>query len=429
MNSLRKEYLSNVIPSVLSFFLGALYCFCDAFFVGNKVGDLGLAAINVSFSFLSVFIAAGSGLGMGASVKYSILRASDSISDADSYIGVANILMGLCSVFVMIPCLLFPKSFLLLLGASEKVAAMGKNYFVICALGAFAQIYACGLAPICRNCNGAMASMWSFITGCVVNIVLDWLFIWVFGWGLEGAAFATVIGQIVSLIICAVFLMKKKKFIFRFKEKFSTVAADIIGIGISPFGLTIVPNISVVILNKAALYYGGDIGLAAYGCMAYLVYIVYMVIQGVTDGSQPLISINYGKADYDTLARIKKYTYFSSLLVALLSFIFEVLFKKNLGPFMGSSGETALIIEKGIPVFALGFFFVAVSRSAASVLYACEKNLKSYVISYTEPVFILLSLLLINSFSNASLDGVWLSNTIGQFTVMAVSIALLSEKH
>ncbi len=423
MKSLKKEFLLNVIPSVFSFFLGAFYCFCDAFFVGNRVGDLGLAAINICFSFLSVFIAAGSGIGMGASVRYSLLMAENRQSNADDYLSVANILMLLCSAVVTIPCFLFSKKILILLGASENIANLGKNYFLICASGAFAQIFSCGLAPICRNLNGIMTSMFSFVIGCVVNIVLDWLFIWVFEWGLEGAAAATVIGQLVSLFICLVFLIRRKKFSFRYRgSEFKNIFSRICRIGLSPFGLTVVPNISVVILNKASLFYGGEEGLAAYGCMAYLVYIVYMVIQGVTDGAQPLISTYFGKKDFDSLKRIEEYTYSSSISVALISFVIEFIFRSKLGFFMGSSTDTALIIEKGIPVFALGFFFVAVSRSAASCLYACEKNRRSFIISYSEPLFIILSLIIIELCLPMGLSGVWISNTAGQFMVMATAL-------
>lgn len=423
MKNLKKEFLLNVIPSVFSFFLGAFYCFCDAFFVGNRVGDLGLAAINISFSFLSVFIAIGSGIGMGASVKYSLLKAENRQNIADDYLSVANILMVIGSAVAAIPCFLFPKRFLILLGASQNVASLGKNYFLICALGAFAQIFACGLTPICRNLNGIFTSMLSFVLGCVVNIALDWLFIWVFEWGLEGAAAATVIGQLVSLVICLDFLIRKKKFSFRYRgSEFKNICLRICRIGLSPFGLTIVPNISVVILNKASLFYGGDEGLAAYGCMAYLVYIVYMVIQGVTDGAQPLISTYFGKKDFDSLKIIEKYTYLSAIAVALISFVIEYIFRNKLGFFMGSSGETALLIEKGIPVFALGFFFVAVSRSAASCLYACEKNRRSFIISYSEPLFIMFCLIIIELCLPMGLFGVWISNTAGQFMVMAAAL-------
>ena len=424
MNSLQKEYFKNVIPSVLSFTLGAIYCFCDAFFVGNRIGDLGLAAINISFSFLSLFIAVGAGIGMGASVKYSILKARNMGDEASNFIYVAYVLMLYCSIVLIIPCFLFPQFFLRILGASEVVADLGKNYFRICSLGALAQIFSCGLPPICRNNDGAIASMNSFILGCVVNIFLDWLFIWVFEWGMEGAAEATVIGQFVSFFICLRFLFKKKIFSFRYKKgSFLSTSKQICKVGISPFGLTIVPNISVVVLNKASLYYGNDIGLAAYGCMAYLVYIVYMVMQGVTDGSQPLISTYFGKHDFTTLKKVKKYTYVTTMAVAVLSFILEVALKTKLGPFMGSSGETASIIEHGIPVFAFGFFFVAFSRSTASCLYACENNIRSYLISYTEPVFILLSILLIGQFTG--LNGVWISNTVGQGLVMVLASVLL----
>ena len=423
----KKEFYSYVIPSVLSFALTGLYCFADAFFVGNAVGENSLAAINIAFSFLSIIIAFGSGIGMGASVKIQVAKSRG--EEYLCYASCANILMLATGSVIAIPMLIFPREIMILLGASENIALLGTDYMRICAIGSVIQVFGCGLIPICRNMDKSGIAAVSAITGNVLNIVLDWLFVNVFKWGMRGAAAATVIGQISCCVICLITLTKIKSFIFRTDfQHFRKCSKEIIMAGISPFGLIIVPNITVIVLNKASLHYGQDTGLAAYGCIAYLVYVVYLVLQGVSDGSQPLISKYYALNDSQNEHLTKKMTFEVSLVIALISFVACVICRKFLSTLMGACGNTALLIEEGLPICALGFFFVAVSRTCASNLYACEKNTASYIISYTEPLFILIAVLVMPS--KLGLQSVWLSNTIGQFAVMLTGLFLvIKSKH
>lgn len=418
-----KSFSSYVVPSVLSFALTGIYCLVDAFFVGNKVGDIGLAAINIAFSLMAIMQAVGSGVGLGASVRYSICTAQGKEKAASSYIGASFWIMTGLGVLIAVPMLLIPRTLMLALGASDNIADIGAVYMRILAAGTLLQVWGTGYIPIVRNCGGSFLSMVAVVGGCVFNIFLDWLFVWVLDMGISGAAWATLLGQTLTLIICIIYLLIKGKITFRCSEmRFLSVFKEIVGIGISPFGLTMVPNISVVILNKACLAYGGERALGAYGCMAYLVYIIYLLIQGVGDGSQPLVSSYYGAQYTDSLNRTVRLTFITSLAVALGSFLLEFFLRFWLGPFMGASADVTQVIARGLPVFAVGFFFIAVSRTCASCLYATERNLRSYIISYCEPVFILVFVLTLPLF--LGLDGVWLANTAGQLCVMVLSIIL-----
>ena len=425
MNNLKKEFCSYVIPSVFSFALTGLYCFADAFFVGNMVGEKALAAINIIFCFLSVVIAVGSGIGMGSAVKIQIARSRN--EDFSCYIASANTLLFVFSIALLIPMLLFPTEIMMFLGTSENVAKIGLSYFRINALGSIFQIYGCALIPICRNLGKIKASVASMVAGNVLNILLDWLFVWVFNWDMKGAAWATVIGQITGFLICFVSMLKTGDFVLgKTGKKFFKYAREILTIGISPFGLTVVPNISITIINRASLSYGGETGISAYGCISYLTYVIYLVLQGVSDGSQPLISRYYALNDHDKELYTKKLTYRVSLYVAGAALLLYVVARKFLSTLMGAEPVTAAIIESALPVFATGFLFVAVSRTSASNLYACEKNIRSYIISYAEPVFILAAVLFLAP--TLKLNGVWLSSTLGQLAVMLLSISLILQK-
>ena len=154
--------------------------------------------------------------------------------------------------------------------------------------------------PFIRNHGGSFYAMVSIIAGFVTNIILDYLFVWILEQGVSGAAWATVIGQGVTMLIALAFLLRKKQFTLNIPfSKFGKVSASILKIGIAPFGLPMSPNISLIIINRFSIVYGGEPAVAAYACIAYVICIVYLILQGAGDGSQPLLSQHYGEKNFD----------------------------------------------------------------------------------------------------------------------------------
>lgn len=149
-------------------------------------------------------------------------------------------------------------------GAGGELLALGEEYIAVIALGASTQVIGTGLVPFIRN------------------------------QGVSGAAWATVIGQGVTMLTVLAWLLRKKQFALSIPfSKLGKVAASILKIGIAPFGLTISPNISLTIINRFSVAYGGELAVAVYVCIAYAICIVYLILQGVGDGSQPLLSRYY----------------------------------------------------------------------------------------------------------------------------------------
>lgn len=291
-----KTFFKYVIPSILSFALSGVYAIVDGFFVGHSVGDMGLSAINVAYPVSAVLQAAGTGIGMGGAVYYSISRAEKKENRTREFTAVTLWLLLLFSVILSLLTFFLNRPILQLLGAEGRLLSLGEEYNRIIALGAGLQILSTGLVPFIRNHGGPLYAMISIVAGFITNVVLDYLFVWVLGRGLTGAALATIIGQGVTLLFSLIYFLREKMLQLKVESgKFASLSKSIIKVGVSPFGLTMTPNISLIIINRFSIFYGGDQAVAVYACIAYIICIVYLIFQGVGDGSQPIISRYYGE--------------------------------------------------------------------------------------------------------------------------------------
>ncbi len=305
-----KVFFKYVIPSVLSFALSGVYTIVDGFFVGNSIGDLGLSAVNIAYPIVAVIQALGTGIGMGGAIYYSINKAEKKETEARAYSAGALWMLLISSILLIVLVSLLNDSLLSLLGAKGQLLLLGKEYIAVIALGAGLQVIGTGLVPFIRNHGGSVYAMVSMIAGFVTNMVLDYVFVWVLGQGAAGAAWATIIGQGVTMLIALVYLVRRRQFSLRIPlAKMGAVSASILKIGIAPFGLAMSPNISLIIINRFSMSYGGEPAIATYACIAYIICIIYLILQGVGDGSQPLISRHYGAKDFDRMKNTRKLSY------------------------------------------------------------------------------------------------------------------------
>ena len=391
-----KKFFQFVLPSVLSFALSGVYSIVDGYFVGNSIGDLGLSAVTIAYPIVAVIQAIGTGLGMGGAIYYSINRAEKNEAKAREFTAGAIWLMILSSVVLTLGIFFGRNGLLRLLGASGELLAYADEYILYIAIGTVLQIIGTGLVPFIRNHGGSFYAMVALIAGFLTNIFLDWLFVWVFSWGMMGAAVATVIGQGVTMVIALVYLIGKKQFTLSLPRKqAATVFGSIIKIGIAPFGLTMSPNISLIIINRFSVAYGGEPAIAAYAVIAYIISIIYMVFQGVGDGSQPLLSQCYGEKDFERMRRLRRLAYGTAMGFALIGCAIMFGMRTILGPLFGTSDSVSLDIAAIIPIFLVSVPFVAICRVTTASFYATERSGYSYLLTFIEPVLMLVLMLIL----------------------------------
>ena len=419
--SVGKTFAKYVLPSVLAFALSGVYAIVDGFFVGQSVGDAGLSAINVAFPVVSLMQSLGTGIGMGGAVLWSVRRSADE-SAAARYVR-ATLWLLLFASAAMTPCFLLAAPVMRLFGAEGAVYTYGVDYLKVIVLGAVFQIFATGVVPLIRNAGGTVFAFLTMVSGFLTNILLDYVFVWVLDAGTEGAAIATIIGQAVTAVEAVAYLLYKKLPFFGSLRGFGRCAASIARVGIAPFGLTLSPMLSLMLINRFCMFYDGQPAVACYACIAYAITIVQMLLQGVGDGSQPLISRFYGEGKRREGDRVRAFAYGCAFALALLCCALLFFLRGYIGPLFGSSENVSTDVAEVLPIFLIGLLFYAFSRIATAGFYATEKTGFSYLCVYSEPALMLALLFVLPLFWGQA--GVWWSAVLAQILTAGIALILL----
>lgn len=424
---IRKKFFRFVIPSMLAFALSGVYAIADGFFVGNALGDDALAAVNIAYPLTAFLQAAGTGVGMGGAIEYAINAGSQNENRGRQYMGMSIILLGGFSILFTALFLLAGPHILRLFGASGEILEYSSEYLRFVSYGAVFQIVGTGLVPFIRNMGGAVTAMAAMVTGFITNIVLDYLFVWVLPWGVMGAAVATAIGQAMTFLVCLVFFVLKKHVpSFQFDGDGGYLASRILRVGLSPFGLTYSPNITLILLNKSAVIFGGNLAVTCYAPISYISAVVMLLMQGVSDGSQPLISLAYGEGKHDITKAVRNLAYRFAFGVAAVCSVVLFLLRGRAAYLFGASGQVAVIVAQILPVFIIGFVFASVSRVTTAYFYATGRNLWAYILIYGEPLMLCVLLLILPN-AMGSVNGTWISVPLSQITAMCLSLFFLRK--
>ena len=420
----KRTFFRYVIPSVLSFALSGVYAIVDGFFVGNSIGDAGLSAINIAYPITALLQAVGTGIGMGGAVKYSILKAEGNEKKARRFISGAIWLMLLFSAVLTAAVFFSSEKILSALGASGELLTLGNAYIKVVALGTILQVFGTGLVPFMRNYGGSLWAMIAMICGFATNVVLDYTFVWVLGQGMFGAALATIIGQGATMTVALIYCAARKNLTLKIAPADTPETAfQILKIGLAPFGLTLAPNLSLVIINRFSVSYGGQHAIATYACISYIICIVYLLLQGVGDGGQPLMSQFYGAGEEKSLRQTKALAYEFAMALAVIGGVLIYLFRGKIGLLFGSSVEVNAGVIAVMPIFLLSVPFDAITRVSTAAFYATEKSVLSYVLTFIEPIIMLALMFVLPPLLGGQIM-LWWSAVFAKIMTAIISIAL-----
>ena len=420
--ALNKKFFSYVIPSILAFALSGVYTIVDGFFIGQSLSDTGLTAITLGYPISALIGAVGTGLGLSGAIRFTILNAQGETQKRQECFSGTTLLMLLTAGLLTAILFAFAQPILHLLGARGNMLTLCVMYAQVIALGAVFQLLATGFVPFIRNMGGATVAMIAMALGFATNIALDYVFVWALNWGMAGAAWATIIGQAVTMIVAVIFfLVKKSGFCLPELRELCRLWKNVLIVAISPFGLTFSSIITMLLINRFLLLYGDEQAVAVYGCIGYITAILYLLLQGVGDGSQPLISQYYGKDDRSSVQAVRKLAYLTAVAITAVYTISVYLARAKVGTLFGASTEANAGVIRYLPLFLATLLFLAFVRITTSYFYATEKNGLSYLLVYAEPVCTLLMLLILPPM--LKLTGVWLATPVAQVITFVIAWA------
>lgn len=420
-----KQFWKYVLPSMLTMLLGGFYSIVDGFFVGNVVGDDGLAAINLAWPLTALLLATGTGLGVGGSVLMSLRSGEGRLQAAKQAKGGTLLLLASISVFLtvlFVPTAPFVMRFF---GAEGHVLELAVDYAQIIVLGASLQIFGTGLTPIMRNSGRTVLAMVMMISGFATNIILDWLFIMVFDWQLAGAALATIAGQGLVAVFCITMLLVDRN-LRPTKADFAverSVLFTIVRIGLSPFGSSLAPSLVIMFCNWQCIRYGGNPAVAAYSVLSYITFPANSIMAGVGQGIQPIISYANGAKHFTELLNVRRKAWKVILIIAAILFLIAIPAQTLGARLFGLSPAASAIFARSLWISSFAFPFMGTVKLGAEFFCAINKTRYSTLLIYGDP-FILSPLFLLLLPFIWDLDGVWLAMPCAQGVIAILAVLL-----
>lgn len=335
------------IPSIISMLVTSAYNITDQIFIGHVVGMYGNAATNVAFPTVTLTIAFAQLVGVGTAANFNICLGAKEDEEAKKYIGTGLTMIPIIGLAIMAVILLLRTPILLLCGATENVFPLAKLYISITAFGIpFSMLYSAG-SFIIRADGSPTYSMACTISGAVLNVFLDWLFMYGFSWGIQGAALATVTGQIVSAALCLNYFFRFKNFkielhMLGLRARY---VLEIAKLGISNFiNMTIMMLVNIVMNNTLTHYgalsvYGKDIPLAVSGVVAKLNSMISSFTVGLAQGCTPILSFNMGARNYTRIKEAYKKALMVAIVIGVVALGLFQLFPRQIVGIFGAGDE------------------------------------------------------------------------------------------
>ena len=404
-SSMARPFARYVSFNVLGMVGVSVYILADTFFIANGVGSDGLAALNFSIVLYTVLQATGLMLGIGAATEFQVCSARGDRTGANRVFTTA----------------------LVMAGVDEATLPLTVTY--LRTIFAFAPLFLLNnvLLPFVRNDGSPQLAMVAMLVGSFGNIVLDALFIFGFGWGMFGAAFATGFAPIMSMaVLLAHFFMKRNTFRPVRLHLRARLVGHIAALGFSSFVVELSGGLVLLVLNLVILAFEGTIGVAAYGVVANFAFVASALFVGIAQGIQPLASNAYARGSDRDVRAVLRLALLTALVIAATTYAAVALAAEPLALAFNRDNDpqlTALAVD-GMRVYFLGYFFAGANIVAAAFFSAVEKPAYGLAISIVRglPAMLAFAAVLAALFGMA---GVWATFPAAEAATFALTAVLL----
>ncbi|MCG2790905.1 MAG: MATE family efflux transporter [Actinomycetia bacterium] len=411
-------------PAVIGMVTGALYNIIDTIFVGRGVGSLAIAALSIVLPIQLIMIGIGTMIGVGSASIISRALGRNRKDIARNVFGNAVVLNFLISAFCMVFIYIFMDKFLVFFGASAQVLPYARDYTRIVLAGFIFLSFSINSNNYIRAEGNPRAAMYVMAIGAIINIILDPIFIFVFGMGIKGAAIATVIAQVISSMYVIFYILFGGS-IFRlnvaiFKVKFSAMK-EILSLGFPSFLKTAMASIITVIFNKLLLFYGSDMYIAIMGIGLRMISLIQMPLIGITQGVSTIVGFNYGAKLYPRVKKVLGMAVMWTIIIAGVGFLAMMIFPRFVISLFSSDAN---LINEGIYILRIVTVFlpfIGVQMLGGALFQSIGKTAPALILTISRQVlFLIPAAFLLPMFFG--LNGVWLSVPVSDFLSIVVTV-------
>jgi len=406
--------LQFATPSIIAMSASSIYNICDSIFIGQGAGPLAIAGLALTFPLMNISSAFGAMLGVGSAAQTSVKMGEGNQQRALMIFGNMLRLDITIGLIITILGLLFIDPILRLFGASDATLPYARDYMQIILLGNIVTHTFLGMNDQLRATGNPRRAMCAQLIAVVVNIILDALFIFGFGWGMRGAALATVLGQVCAWVFEFRFFLDKSNFVHFARIGLKVrmdIIREILSIGLSPFCVNLCNCLVVIVINRSLMSYGGAEGdsyVGVYGIVNRCAMFIVMMVMGFGQGMQPIVGFNIGARFFDRVRGVVKFAIACATTVMTLGFLGVFCFTEQIAslfttdPDMIAKAVVALRIQLctfpivGSQMITMGFF--QSSRKAGTAIF----------LSMTRQLIFLLPFLLILPHF-LGIEGIWWS--------------------
>lgn len=386
---IRKLLVQYAVPAIIAMTASSLYNMVDSIFIGHGVGPLAISGLALTFPLMNLAAAFGSLVGVGAATLVSMRLGQRDYDTAGKVLGNVFMLNLIIGVAFSIVTLLFLDPILYFFGASEATVGYAREYMTVILLGNVITHMYLGLNSVLRASGHPRKAMYATINTVVINTVLDPLFIYGFGWGIRGAAIATVLAQVISLVWQFRILSDRRELlhfrrgIYRLHAK---IVRDILAIGMSPFLMNLAACFIVILINKGLKEFGGDLSIGAYGIVNRVAFFFVMVVMGLNQGMPPIAGYNFGAQQYDRVLRVLKLTAIGATCVTTCGFLLGELMPRLAVSLFTKDAELVRLAAEGMRITfvcfpIIGFqmvatnFFMSIGMAGKAIFLSLSRQL------------------------------------------------------
>ncbi len=411
------------IPGIIAMTASSLYNMVDSIYIGHipEVGSLAISGLAVTFPLMNISTALGTLVGVGAATMISVLLGQKNYKAAENVLSnevALNIYIGL---LFTVMTLLWMNPILRFFGASDATLPFAASYMTIIVIGNVVTHLYFGLNSIIRSSGNPRTAMGLTLFTVISNAILDPLFIFVFGLGIQGAAIATVLCQCMALGYTMWYFGDQKKFLHLPKKIVKVlqvnwrIAKDSLSIGMGPFLMNLASCIVVLFINQQLVKWGGDLALGAYGIVNRITFFFIMVVMGFNQGMQPIAGYNYGARQFSRVRQVYLRTAMWGTVVCTMGGIVSVFLSWPAAGIFTDDPELHELAAKGLRQMNFLFPIVGFQMVTTNLFQCLGMVKKSIFLSLSRQLLFLLPCIYILPAVLQSEYGVWYSFPISDF--------------